>query len=138
MVKLIKITDLTKKLNLIDSKSKKPLNYIVRYWEKEFKQIKPKIINKRRYYDQRQVEIFQLINFLLKKRGMTLRGVKNVLNDNINKLDDHNSFSLKAEYYRNNIKLRSKKILEKIKTLKKNGKKNTHKSKNGTREQSGQ
>ncbi len=128
MVKLIKISDLTKKLNLVDTKNKKPLNYILRYWEKEFKQIKPTIINKRRYYDQRQVEILELINFLLKKRGMTMRGVKNILNNNINKLDDHKSFSLKAEYYENKIKLRSKKILDKLKTIKKYGKKNTHQS----------
>ena len=45
-----------KNLNLVNQK-KKPLNYILRYWEKEFKQIKPKIINKRRYYSKEQVEI---------------------------------------------------------------------------------
>ncbi len=128
MVKLIKISDLSKRLNLVNAKNKKPLNYILRYWEKEFKQIKPTIINKRRYYDQRQVEILELINFLLKKRGMTLRGVKNILNNNVNKLDDHKSFSLKAEYYESKIKLKSKKILEKVKTIKKYGKKNTHQS----------
>jgi len=128
VVKLIKISDLSKRLNLVNAKNKKPLNYILRYWEKEFKQIKPTIINKRRYYDQRQVEILELINFLLKKRGMTLRGVKNILNNNVNKLDDHKSFSLKAEYYESKIKLKSKKILEKVKTIKKYGKKNTHQS----------
>ena len=32
-------------LKLVDVSKKKPLNYILRFWEKEFKQIKPKLIN---------------------------------------------------------------------------------------------
>ena len=64
---------------------------------KEFRQIKPKIINKRRYYSSNQVEIIKLINFLVKEKGMTIKGAKSVLNSNINKLDDYNSDSLKAD-----------------------------------------
>ena len=60
-------------LNLIEKKTNKPLNYTIRYWEKEFKQIKPKFINKHRYYDNKQIEIFKLINFLLLLRQMTQR-----------------------------------------------------------------
>ncbi len=51
MDKLLNIAELSKTLNLVNPKTKKPLNYILRYWEKEFKHIKPKIINKRRYYN---------------------------------------------------------------------------------------
>ena len=43
----------------------KPLNYILRYWEKKFNQIKPKKINNQRYYTLEQVEIIKLIKFLL-------------------------------------------------------------------------
>ena len=50
MSKFINISELSKQLKLINSKTKKPLNYIIRFWEKEFKFIKPKIINNRRYY----------------------------------------------------------------------------------------
>ena len=50
MRKLLTITELSKKLNLINSDDKKPLNHILRYWEKEFKQIRPKKIKNRRYY----------------------------------------------------------------------------------------
>ena len=57
--------------------AKKPLNHILRYWEKEFKQIKPKKINNRRYYSPEQVEIIKMIKFLLKNKGMTISGVKN-------------------------------------------------------------
>ena len=42
MNKLISISEASKKLNLIDTITKKPLNHILRYWEKEFKQIRPK------------------------------------------------------------------------------------------------
>ncbi len=126
MSKFLSIGQLSKMLNLIDQNNNKPLNHTLRYWEKEFKQIKPKIINKRRYYSSDQIEIIKLIQFLLKKRGLTINGVKNVLNSNINKLDDYNSDGLKADYYKEKIKVKSKKVLERIKGLKKYGKKNTY------------
>jgi DNA-binding transcriptional MerR regulator len=128
MNKLLSISELSKILNLVDSKSKKPLNHILRYWEKEFKQIKQKKINNRRYYSAKQVETVKLINFLLKNAGMTIKGVKNILNLNINKLDDYNSDSLKVDYYKSSLKNKSLKLLNKIKILKKYGKKNTFKS----------
>ena len=123
MAKLINISQLANLLDLINSKTKKPSNYILRYWEKEFKQIKPVILKNRRYYSEKQVNIIKLIKFLLKEKGMTINGVKNILKSDINNLDDYNSYSLKADYFRENIKVKSKTILEKIKKLKKNGKK---------------
>ena len=63
---------------------------------------------------------------------MTINGVKKILNLNINKLDDYNSDSLKADYYKNSFKIKSNKLLEKINKLKKYGKKNTLKSQNGS------
>ena len=128
MTKLLKISELSKILNLVDPLSKKPMNHVLRYWEKEFKQIKPKKINNRRYYSIKQVETIKLIKFLLKNKGMTIFGVKNILNSNVNKLDDYKSDSLKAVYYKNVFKDKSKKILNKIKELKRYGKKNTFKS----------
>ena len=72
------ISNLSKELDLVDLKDKKPKNYIIRYWEKIL-QIKPKIINKRRYYTNEQVELIKLIKFLLKNKGLTISGVKKVL-----------------------------------------------------------
>ena len=118
MVKLINISQLANLLNLVNSKTKKPSNYILRYWEKEFKQIKPVILKNRRYYSKKQIDIIKLIKFLLKEKGMTINGVKNILKSDINSLDDYNSYSLKAEYLKENIKIKSKTILEKIKKLK--------------------
>ena len=110
----------------VDKNSNKPLNYILRYWEKEFKQINPKIINNRRYYSFKQVEIIKFIKFLLKDKGMTIKGAKNILNRKIKELDVSNSNSLQAVYYKKVLKDKSSRILEKIKKLKKYGKKNPH------------
>ena len=126
MEKLVTIGDLSKSLNLIDPKNKKPLNYVLRYWEKEFKQIKPKIINKRRYYSSNQVKIVKLIHFLLKNKGLTIKGVKDILNSKINNLDDYDFHSLKTDYHKKNIIDQIKKILNKIKKIKNYGKKNSY------------
>ena len=125
MNKLKNISDVSKILNLIDPISKKPQNHIIRYWEKEFKEIKPKKINNRRYYTNNQIEIIKMIKFLLKNNGMTVSGVKKILNSNINKLDENSLISLKNDYLKNSLKLKSKKILNKISELKNYGKKNT-------------
>ena len=125
MEKLINISELAIELDLVDPKNKKPLNYVLRYWEKEFSQIKPKIINKRRYYSKDQVEIFKMIKYFLKNQGLTISGVKNILNSKINKLDDYNYNSLKTSYLKNKFKIKSQKILSKLNRLKKYGKKNS-------------
>ena len=100
MDKLINISQLCKLLNLVNPKTKKPYNYILRYWEKQFHQIKPTILKKRRYYSEKQIRIIKLLKY------------------DINSLDDYNSYSLKADYLKENIKTKSKNILEKIKKLK--------------------
>ena len=128
MAKLINISELSKILDLVNPNTQKPLNHILRYWEKEFKQIRPKKVNNRRYYSPNQVELLKFIKYLLKNKGLTISGVKDVLKLNINKLDDYNSDSLKAEYYKLSFKDKSTKILNKLKDLKRYGKKVSHKS----------
>tara|TARA_B100001057_G_scaffold82243_1_gene77749 strand:- start:2358 stop:2738 length:381 start_codon:yes stop_codon:yes gene_type:complete len=125
MNKLISISETSKILNLVDPVSKKPLNHILRYWEKEFKQIRAKKINNRRYYSIKQLEILKKIKFLLKSKGMTISGARNLLDKNINKLDDYNFDSLKAEYYKDKIKSKSRLLLNKLNNIKNYGKKNT-------------
>ena len=67
--RFVNISELSKILNLIDPVSKKPLNHILRFWEKEFKQIKPKLLNgNRRYYDKTNINLLKKIKFLLKDR----------------------------------------------------------------------
>ena len=126
MSKLITISELSKKLGLINSNKNKSSNHVLRYWEREFKQIKPKIINKRRYYSTDQVIIIKFIKTLLKDNGMTIKGVKKILSSN-KKLDYSELDGLSADIYKSNIKDKSKIILEKIKKIKKTyGKKNAH------------
>jgi len=125
MNKLINISELSRILNLIHPKTKKPLNHVLRFWEKKFKQIRPKIINNRRYYSPEQVEIIKKIKFLLKTKKMTIFGARNFLNENINKLDDYNISSLDTDYYKNLFKTKGKLILKKLHSIKKYGKKNT-------------
>ena len=132
MNKLINISELSKTLNLIDPLTKKPLNHIIRYWEKEFKLIKPKKINNRRYYSSEQVETIKMIKFLLKNKGMTILGVKNLLINKGNKLDDKDNHSLKDDYFRILFKSKSRKLLDKIKKIRSYGKKNTCQSKIGS------
>ena len=125
MDKLITISQLSRLLNLVDTKTNKPSNHVLRYWEKKFKNIKPKKINNRRYYSLKQVEIIKLIKFLLKVKGMTISGAKKVINSNMKKLDDCNLNSLEENYRIEQIKIKSTTILDKLKKLKKNGKKNS-------------
>tara|TARA_B100001057_G_scaffold232231_1_gene232442 strand:+ start:232 stop:618 length:387 start_codon:yes stop_codon:yes gene_type:complete len=125
MNKFVKISEASKILNLIDPITKKPLNHILRYWEKEFNEIKPKKINNRRYYSQKQIETIKLIKFLLKNKGMTISGVKKFMKLNINKLDGNDLRSLNAVDYKYILKEKSKLVLEKLKKVKSYGKKNS-------------
>ncbi len=125
MKKLYKISEVSEILKLINPKTNKPSNHILRFWEKEFNQIRPKKINNRRYYTTEQLELLKMIKFLLKNSGMTISGVKRVLKSNINELDDSKSHGLKADYYKKFFKERSKKLLNKIIKIKSYGKKNS-------------
>ena len=71
------IGEVVKILDLKSRTGQKTPTHTIRYWEKEFKQIKPTIIKNRRYYSKKQINIIKLIKFLLKEKGMTISGVKN-------------------------------------------------------------
>ena len=77
------IGEVAKDLNLVNPKTGKLNTHTIRFWEKEFKQIKPKIFaGKRRYYDKKSIQVIKNIKYLLKDKGMTIKGVKNLLNSN--------------------------------------------------------
>ena len=63
-------------------------SHTLRFWEKQFKQIKPIKINNRRYYDQKNIDILIKIQYLLKNQGMTISGVKKILNSKNLVIDD--------------------------------------------------
>ena len=107
MIKLLKISEVCKLLNLTDLKTKKPLNHVLRYWEKEFYQIKPKIINNRRYYSKKDIEIIKNIKFLTKVEKVSIDGVKKILKKKIKVLDDNKSLSLKKDIIKDKLKNKS-------------------------------
>ena len=113
------IGEVAKLLNLINKKNGNLNTHTIRFWEKEFKQIKPKILTgKRRYYDQRDILLLKKIQFLLKDQGMTINGVKKLLNNNKSlKLDEMKNNSISEGSL--NIKTKLKKILNITRDLKK-------------------
>lgn len=109
------IGEVAQLLNLINTKKTKNKSYVIRYWETKFKQIKPKIVNKRRYYDNKNVELIKKIHYLLKKQGMTIDGVKNFLNNDNLEVDEKKNKIIKSI----DIKYRLNKLSKMIKNLKK-------------------
>ena len=115
------IGEVAKDLNLINPKNGKLNTHTIRFWEKEFKQIKPKIFSgKRRYYDQKSIELLKMIRFLLKEKGFTINGVKKFL---INKssFDLDESFNRSINSSKNNLKSKLEKISNLVKEIKKIG-----------------
>ena len=112
------IGEVAKILNLIDKKTGKLSTHTIRFWEKEFKQVKPYIFSgKRRYFDESSIIILKKIKFLLKNKGMTIKGAKSYLDNYNSKLDDFNNKTIN----RKNIKIKLNKIANIIKSIKNNG-----------------
>jgi DNA-binding transcriptional MerR regulator len=113
------IGEVAKILNLVNKKSGRLNTHTIRFWEKKFKQIKPKILTgKRRYYDQNTILLLKKVQFLLKEQGMTINGVKKLLNDNKSlKLDETKNHLISGDNLK--IKTKLKKILNLAKELKK-------------------
>ena len=112
------IGEVAELLNLKNSKNGKLNTYVIRFWEKEFKQVKPILLNnKRRYYDAKTIDLLIKIKFLLKDKGMTIKGVKNLLNSKTFELDE--SLNVPINVQNNNFKIRLNKISKILKNIKK-------------------
>ena len=123
--KYLKISEVAKKLGLVNS-NKREMTHVLRFWEKNFKEINPlKLDGNTRYYNPELLEKLKLIKHLLKDKGMTIKGVKLVLKKGIYSLDDYHSFNVKDEYLKKKLIEKTKKILNRIKKIK-HGKKNSH------------
>ena len=108
------IGETAKELNLIDKKTGQLQTHTIRYWETQFKQIRPIIrAGGRRYYSNKNIKIINYIKFLLKEKGLTINGVKKLLNDkNSDSLDD----SVNLGVYKPNLKT-TKIVKDKIKNI---------------------
>ena len=114
------IGEVAKILNLVNKKKGTLNTHTIRFWEKEFKQIRPNILNgNRRYYNNDTIEVIKKVKYLLKDCGMTISGAKKVLNSSKSlKLDEFSNDSISAGYnIRNKIKNISN-LIKQIKELK--------------------
>jgi len=114
------IGEVARILNLINKKNGSPNTHTLRYWEKEFKNIKPKILSgRRRYYDEKSIETLKKIKFLLKNQGMTLKGAKKALENSISfDLDDSLNKSINVGKKSLVLKKKIAKISKLIKEIK--------------------
>ena len=110
------IGEVAKELGLVDKKTGHLQTHTIRYWETQFRQIRPNIrAGKRRYYSVKNLKIIKCIKFLLKEKGLTINGVKKMLNDTeSHSLDDYINLSV----YKPGIKTTDV-IREKIKNISK-------------------
>ena len=74
------IGEVANEVGLIDKKTGQKQTHTIRYWETQFRQIKPTIkAGGRRYYSRTDIKIINYIKFLLKEKGLTINGVKKIL-----------------------------------------------------------
>ena len=113
------IGEVTKILKLKSNIKGELPTHTIRFWEKQFKQVKPKILNaNRRYYDEECINTLKKIKFLLKDQGMTINGVKKILNgqDSL-QLDETANNSIKANNFKNKL-VKISKIIKNLKNIK--------------------
>ena len=113
------IGEVAKILELKSKSGQKTPTYTIRFWEKKFKQIKPKVFTgKRRYYDKTNVDLLKKIKFLLKDKGMTINGVKKLLNSGYsNGLDEISNKTIRNDNLKNKI-TNIVKIIKNLKNIK--------------------
>ena len=113
------IGEVAKILSLSSRQKKSITTHTIRFWEKKFKQIRPKILNgNRRYYNLENIELLKKIHFLLKDKGMTINGVKKILNNKGSlELDEISNQSIKTINFRNKL-IKISNILKNLKKLK--------------------
>ena len=116
------IGEVAKILNLINKKNGSLNTHTIRFWEKEFNEVKPKIFaGRRRYYDEKSIEVLKKIKFLLKNEGMTIKGAKKALSSSTAfNLDELSNQSINMD---KNLVLKKKisnisKLVKEIKKLK--------------------
>ena len=109
-------------VNILNSDKKSDIkiaSHTIRFWEKEFKQVKPKKFKgNRRYFDKKNIDLLKKIKFLLKNQGMTIIGVKKILNEKqSNNLDEISNKSISSDNLRNKVANISR-IIKKLKSIK--------------------
>ena len=119
------IGEVAKIVGLIDKKNGNLQTHTIRYWETQFKLIKPKIrAGRRRCYSTKDVKIISFIKFLLKDRGLTINGAKKILNiDTTHSIDDIMNIGINRHDLKKTKVIKSKiknisKIIQELKKFK--------------------
>ena len=119
------IGEVAKELDLVNNKNGTLQTHTLRFWEKQFRQIRPSIkAGKRRYYSKKDFETIKLIKYLLKDQGLTIKGVQKILNTKKDlHLDDSLFFGVNSQNFKNSKLFKSKiikiaKVIKEIKTIK--------------------
>ena len=117
------IGEVARILGLVNKKKGSLNTHTIRFWEKQFRNINPRILTgRRRYYDQKSIEVLKKIKFLLKNQGMTIKGAKRSLESSDSfRLDDSSNKSINVD--KKSLVLRKKiskisKLVKEIKSLK--------------------
>ena len=110
------IGEVAKILNLINKKKGTLSSHTIRFWEKEFRQIKPKLFSgNRRYYDENSINVLKKIKYLLKVKGLTLKGAKRVLNSQDSDIDESYNTSIRQKIIVKSKLMKIKKLIKNIK-----------------------
>ena len=117
------IGEVAKILNLKSNDKGALPTHVIRFWESQFKQIKPTIMaGRRRYYSNKNIQILTFIKSLLKEKGLTINGVKKLLEGkNLESVDDSINYGVYKPTNNSTkiIKEKLKNISKIIKDLKK-------------------
>ena len=113
------IGEVAKILSLSSGQEKSITTHTIRFWEKKFRQIRPKILDgNRRYYNTESIELLKKIHFLLKEKGMTIDGVKKILNNKETlELDEISNQSIRTVNFKNKL-IKISNILKNLKKFK--------------------
>ncbi|NLI71372.1 MAG: MerR family transcriptional regulator [Bacteroidales bacterium] len=77
----------------------------LRFWEKEFKQLKPKRNDKgTRFYTKKDIQVVKQILFLINNQKLTLEGVKMRLNDKKDVVEKQQELAERLTNIRNELK----------------------------------
>ena len=115
------IGEVAQEISSSNKHNKKLNTHTLRFWEKHFKQIKPKILSgNRRYYSKKDIVYLKLIYALLKNKGFTINGAKKALNDPSLKLDDSLFSSVNKKNLKNTLKIKLVKIKNIVEKIRKN------------------
>ena len=119
------IGEVANELGRIDKKTGQIQTHTIRYWETQFKQIKPSIkAGGRRYYSKNDIKMINYIKFLLKEKGLTINGVKKILsNKQTHSIDDSVDLGVYKRDFNSTKVIKSKvkniaKIIKELKNLK--------------------